>query len=259
MSLVLLDVADGAATITLNSPRNGNAIDLELAKELAAVLHRCESIANLRAIVVRGDGRVFCVGGDLVAIRDRRAGAAAYVRELLGHLHEAISTMARIPVPVLASVQGAAAGAGLALACACDLAIAAQSCRFVMAYTRVGLTPDGSSSWYLPRLIGARRALELSLLNRTLSAPEALQWGLVNEVVPDDALQSRTTQLVTELASGPGPAFAETKRLMRTSLQDDLETQMNKECDAICRALETREAAIGLDAFLAKRVPTFRD
>ena len=255
---VLLDIRNGAATITLNSAHNGNAIDLDLARDLMKTLQRCERESGIRAILIRGDGRMFCVGGDLVAIQDKAAGAPAYVRALLEFLHEAILSIARIPVPVVAAVHGAAAGAGLALACACDLAVASKSSRFVMAYTRVGLTPDGSSSWYLPRLIGERRALELALLNRELSAEEALAWGIVNEIVADDQLQDHAGHLLERLAAGATAAFGDAKKLLRTSLANDLPAQLAREADTICRALERREAEIGLSAFRTKTAPKFR-
>jgi 2-(1,2-epoxy-1,2-dihydrophenyl)acetyl-CoA isomerase len=254
---VLLEVHNGAATITLNSARNGNAIDFDLARDLMNVLERCEQDRNIRAILIRGDGRMFCAGGDLVAIHGQGAEAPVYVRALLEFFHEAILSIARIPVPVVAAVHGAAAGAGLALACACDLAIASQSCRFLMAYTRVGLTPDGSSSWYLPRLIGERRALELALLNRDLTAEEALRWGLVNEVVADNRLQERAMELLERLAAGPTAAFGDAKRLVRTSLQNYLPSQLAQEMETLCRALERPEAKIGLSAFRAKTAPKF--
>lgn len=255
---VLLEIRNAAATITLNSAQNGNAIDLSLARDLMEVMRHCERDSQIRAVLIRGEGRMFCAGGDLVAIQSHDANAPAYVRELLHFLHEAIQSIARIPVPVVAAVQGAAAGAGLALASACDLAVSSASCRFVMAYTRVGLTPDGSSSWYLPRLIGERRALELALLNRELSANEALDWGLVNEVVADDRLQAHADQLLDRLAAGAVGAFGGTKRLLRASLENDLSTQLAREADTICSALERREAEIGLAAFRAKTTPNFR-
>jgi 2-(1,2-epoxy-1,2-dihydrophenyl)acetyl-CoA isomerase len=255
---VLLEVRNGAATVTLNSARNGNAIDLDLAKDLANVLQRCEQDSDVRAILICGEGRMFCAGGDLAAIQDQNTEAPAYVRSLLEHLHDAILSIARIPVPVVVAVQGAAAGAGLALVCACDLAIATQSCRFLMAYARVGLTPDGSSSWFLPRLIGERRALELALLNRELTAEEALRWGLVNDVVPDDRLQDESARLMEQLATGATAAFGDAKRLLRTSLQNDLPSQLTHEMETLCRALERREADIGMSAFRAKTAPKFR-
>ena len=154
-------------------------------------------------------------------------------------------------------MHGAAAGAGLALACSCDLVVAAASSRFLMAYSKVGLTPDGSSTWILPRLIGLRRTLELALTNRELSAAEALDWGLINEVVADVDLDARLSRLMADLAAGPTAAFGETKRLLRASLSESLETQMVHEMQAITAALAGLEAREGLAAFLEKRAPKF--
>jgi 2-(1,2-epoxy-1,2-dihydrophenyl)acetyl-CoA isomerase len=255
---VQLEIGDGLAAITLNRPANGNAIDLGLAKALMEALHACEQDPAVRAVSLRGAGRLFCAGGDLAAIQGQGAAAPAYVRSLLAYLHEAISAIARIPVPVVARVHGAAAGAGLALACSCDLVVAAQSSRFLMAYSKVGLTPDGSSTWFLPRLIGMRRALELALTNRELSAVEALDWGLVNEAVPDAELDGRIARLTADLIAGPSGAFGQAKRLLRTSLNESLETQMVREMQAITAAIATAEAREGLAAFLEKRPPNFR-
>ncbi|HEX4195871.1 MAG TPA: enoyl-CoA hydratase-related protein [Caulobacteraceae bacterium] len=255
---VRLEVANGLASVILDRPRNGNAIDLALARDLMTALHACERDRSVRVVELRGEGRLFCAGGDLAAIRANGEEAPAYVRSLLVHLHEAISAIARIPVPVVARVHGAAAGAGLALAASCDLVVAAQSSRFLMAYSRVGLTPDGSSTWFLPRLIGVRRALELALTNRELSAAEALDWGLVNEVVADERLDERMAGLMGELVAGPSDAVGETKRLLRASLSESLETQMVHEMQAITGALATPEAREGLAAFLEKRPPNFR-
>lgn len=255
---VLLRIADGIGHVTLNRPRNANTIDMTLAREFMHAMQRCEDEASLRAIVIRGNGKLFCGGGDLVAIHANGDGAASYVRELLVYLHEAISAIARIPVPVVAAVQGAAAGAGLSLAAACDLVVATHSCRFVMAYPKVGLTPDGSATWFLPRVIGLRRALQLALTNRELTADDAMQWGIVSDVVADDTLEDRVTALATQLANGPKHALGEAKRLLRTSLETDLETQMVRETDAICRALRRPEAMEGFKAFTEKRKPEFR-
>ncbi|MEJ0024704.1 MAG: enoyl-CoA hydratase-related protein [Rhizomicrobium sp.] len=255
---VLLQIADGVAAIVLNRPESGNAIDRELARELMLATHACEKDRGVRAVVLRGNGRLFCAGGDLKAIQGEGNAAAAYVRELLAYLHEALSAMARIPVPVIAGIHGAAAGAGFSLACATDLAVATRSARFVMAYATVGLTPDGSSSWYLPRLVGLRRALQLSLLNRELTAEEAFGWGLLNEIVDDDALPEAVTALARRLASGPTAAHGGAKRLLRMSLDNTLETQLMEEMRTICAALDGGEAREGLAAFIAKRPANFR-
>ncbi|HVP84887.1 MAG TPA: enoyl-CoA hydratase-related protein [Rhizomicrobium sp.] len=256
-SRVLLTVNGGIASIVLNGAHNGNAIDVNLARDLKDALHRCEKDKTIRVILLTGGGRIFCAGGDLAAIYQRGDKGPDYVSEILSHLHEAILTIARVPVPVVAGVHGAAAGAGLALACSCDLAIAAASARFILAYGRVGLTPDGSSSWFLPQLIGVRRSLELALLGRELSARDALDWGLVNEVVADTDLATRLGEIGKALSIGAVAAFGQAKRLLRNSSERDLETQMKDELETLRGALRGTEAAIGMEAFLQKRPAKF--
>ena len=255
---VLLDVRNGVAHLTLNNPGNGNAIDVPVASALREAMAVCEKDANVRAVVIVGAGKMFCSGGDLKTIRGAGEGASSYVREILLHLHDALASIARISAPVIAGVHGSAAGAGFALAMACDFVVATKSSRFLMAYTAAGLTPDGSSSYFLPRLIGLRRALELTLRNRGLSADEARDWGLINEVVEDDALRARIAKLAAELADGPTQAFGGAKRLLRTSLENNLESQLAREAETLCKALEGEEAATGLSAFGEKKTPKFR-
>lgn len=253
---VVLSIADHVATITLNRPATGNAIDLVLAQDLLHAFSECER-KSVRAVVLEGNGRIFCAGGDLVAIHGHGTNAPGYVRELLNTLHDALEAIAQMDAPVVAAVHGAAAGAGLSLMAACDLAIATQSCRFRMAYSQVGVTPDGASSWFLPRIVGLRRALELSLLDRQLSAAEALQWGLLNEVVADDALAARKKSLAAQLAAGPLAAFGGAKRLLRGSFENGLRAQMQKEADAICKAFAGVEAREGYEGFRSKSPPKF--
>lgn len=255
---VLLDIRDGVAWLTLNNPGSGNAIDLPMAIALRDAMRSCEREESVRAVVIAGAGKMFCSGGDLRTIRAAGEDAPAYVSDILIHLHEAIAGIARISAPVIASVHGSAAGAGFALAMACDFVLAAKSSRFLMAYTAAGLTPDGSSSYFLPRLIGLRRALELTLRNCRLSADEAREWGLINDVVEDDALSAHAASLAKELGDGPTKAFGGAKRLLRTSLENSLESQLAREAETLCRALKGDEAATGLAAFAEKRVPKFR-
>lgn len=254
---VVLAKAGGVAWITLDRPGTGNSINLELAQALMRTMQDCEHDREVRCIVIRGRGRMFCSGGDLTSIREQGSGSSAYVRELLGYLHEALSSIARIKVPVIAAVNGTAAGAGFSLACACDLVLAQENVKFVMAYTRVGLTPDGSSTWYLPRLVGLHRALELTLTNRDLSAEEARSWGIVTEVVKEKDFDARVEALANTLAQGATGALGQAKRLLRGSFQQTLESQMVAEGEAICAALDGQEAKTGLDAFVAKRNPDF--
>jgi len=255
---VLFDIHDGVAQLTLNNPGNGNAIDLPMAIALRDAVRSCERQEGVRAVVIAGAGKMFCSGGDLKTIRAVGEDAPAYVSDILIHLHEAIAGIARISAPVIASVHGAAAGAGFALAMACDFVVAAKSSRFLMAYTSAGLTPDGSSSYFMPRLIGLRRALELTLRNRRLTANEAREWGLINDVAEDNALAMHVANLAKELADGPTQAFGGAKRLLRTSLENSLESQLAREAETLCGALEGDEAATGLAAFAEKKIPKFR-
>jgi 2-(1,2-epoxy-1,2-dihydrophenyl)acetyl-CoA isomerase len=154
-------------------------------------------------------------------------------------------------------VSGIAGGAGISLVCACDLVYAAESARFTMAYTRVGLTPDGSSTYFLPRLVGFRRAMELTLTNRILSAQEALEWGLMTRVVPDADLLAEANALARQLADGPTQSFGVAKRLLHTSMTESLETQMEHEAQAIAKISRTKDTREGMAAFLEKRSPEF--
>ena len=252
------EVVEGVARITLARPADANAIDLVLAQELLAAAARCDGDRGVRAVLVSGEGRFFCSGGDLGAFR--RAGPegmSPLIKEITTHLHAAISTLARMRAPVVVAVNGTAAGAGMSLACAGDLALAARSARFTLAYTRVGLAPDGSSTFFLPRLVGVRRTLDLLLTNRTLSAEEALAWGLVNRVVEDDALAREAFDMARCLAAGPTQAFAHAKRLVLDSLGESLETQMELEARAIADAARTADAREGMAAFFEKREPRF--
>jgi len=159
---------------------------------------------------------------------------------------------------VVAAVNGTAAGAGMSLVMACDLAVAAEKAVFTMAYTRAGLSPDGSSTFYMPRKIGDRRTRELMLTNRVLKAPEALQWGVVNQVVADEAVVATATELATELAAGPTLAYSAVKELLNGSFDQTLESQMELEARAIAALSVSADGQEGINAFVAKRKPEFK-
>lgn len=174
---------NGAITrIGLNRPAAANGMNDAMTRELADAANRC-SVAQTKVIVLTGAGRFFSAGGDLKAMASSSVGAGPFVQGIADDLHRAISTFAKMDAVLITAVNGIAAGAGFSLAMIGDVVIAAESASFTMAYTRAGLSPDGSSSYYLPRLIGIRRTQELMLTNRTLSAKEALDWGLVTEVI----------------------------------------------------------------------------
>jgi 2-(1,2-epoxy-1,2-dihydrophenyl)acetyl-CoA isomerase len=251
------ETADGVATITLHRPDSANAIDLALARELMQAAIRCDEDRSVRAVLLTGAGKMFCAGGDLKSFAARGDGLPALLKELTVYLHAATSHFARMRAPLVVAVNGAAAGAGFSLAVAGDLVLMAESAKLSMAYTAAGLSPDGSSSFFLPRLVGLRRAQELMLTNRRLSAAEALAWGLVNEVVPDAELAERASRLAQQLAHGPTRAFGIVKRLLATSFQESLETQMELEARGIAAMAGSADGREGIDAFVAKRAAKF--
>lgn len=254
---LLLDISDRIANIKLNRPDAANSINLVMAQELMHAVMYCSDHPTIRVVLISGSGRMFCSGGDVKSFAEQADDLHYYLREITTYLHAAISYLARIKTPVVAAVNGFAAGAGMSLACACDLVVAAESAQFSMAYTRAGLTPDGSATYFLPRIVGARRALELVLTNRVLSASEALNWGIVNKIVPDAELLMQACNLATQLAAGPTRAFATVKRLILNSWAETLESQMQHESEAISAMARTADAKEGITAFLEKRAPKF--
>jgi 2-(1,2-epoxy-1,2-dihydrophenyl)acetyl-CoA isomerase len=254
---VLLDVRDGIAHLTLNRPDAANGINADLARDLLAATSKISLDRNVRVVLLSGKGARFCGGGDVKGFSVAGDELPSLIRSLIPSLHTAISLLVRGDAPVVAAVHGSAAGAGLGLVGAADLVVAAESTKFVMAYTGVGLTPDGSSSWFVPRLVGVRRALELTLTNRVLSAAEALEWGLVTTVVPDDEVHRSAEELAARLARGPRHALAAAKRLVHTSLEETLETHLAREAEAIVAASTDAESREGISAFVDKRLPQF--
>lgn len=258
MSEVLrFELEGGIARLTLDRPKAANSIDLELGRALAAAAIRCDEDPAIRAVVIAAEGRFFCAGGDLASFGSAGDRVPALLKELTMSLHAALSRLARGRAPVIAAIQGPAAGAGMSLACAADFVVASEGASFTMAYTRAGLVPDGSSTWVLPRLIGTRRTLELMLRNRTLSAAEALDWGLISQVVPAAELAGAVDALATELAAGPTEAYGLTKRLLLLSSTEGFESQMEHEARAIADSARSADGREGIAAFLEKRKPRF--
>ncbi|HEY4658715.1 MAG TPA: enoyl-CoA hydratase-related protein [Gemmatimonadaceae bacterium] len=249
---------DGVATITLNRPDAFNALNLQLGRELFHAALEVDEDPGVRCVVVTGAGKAFCAGGDVKDFADNLPRFGVLVKELTTYFHGAVSRLCRSDKPVIMAVNGVAAGGGFSFALAGDLVIAAESARFTMAYAKIAATPDGSSSYSLPRLVGLRRAMELYFTNRVLSAREALEWGLVTRVVPDAELGTAVDGLARELAQGPTKAFGRAKRLFHQSTWESLETQMELEAQAIARSGRTEDFASGVTAFANKTAPSFR-
>jgi 2-(1,2-epoxy-1,2-dihydrophenyl)acetyl-CoA isomerase len=254
---LLFQVDASLARITLNRPEAANSMNLQMAQDLMHAMLRCDQDPEVRAVLITGSGGTFSAGGDLQSFSGAKDRLGPFLRELSTYLHATISRMARMDAPVVAAVNGAAAGGGMSLACAADLVLAAESARFVIAYSQVGLSPDLGSTYVLPRLIGLRRTQELLLTDRRLSAAEAHAWGLVTRVVPDAELEAESEKLARSLAAGPTRAFAEVKRLLLTTYGEGLESQMERESVAISGTARTDDAQEAIQAFLAKRRPKF--
>ncbi len=243
--------------LTLARGEAGNALDLAMAEGLRDAAHRIAAgRGDVGCVLLDAEGPNFCVGGDL---REFAAAAdpSTYVQRLADTVHEALVVLVGSPVPVVTVVQGVAAGAGIGLALGGDLILAGRSARFRTAYTAVGLSPDCGVSWFLPRLLGTARAMDLVLTNRVLPAEDAERSGLVSRVVDDVDLGMEAVTTARLLAEGPREAIAQTKRLMRTALCADLEKHLVEEARAIARLIGTPDGREGVAAFLGKRPPRF--
>ncbi|MDO8705622.1 MAG: enoyl-CoA hydratase-related protein [Sulfuricaulis sp.] len=258
MASTEFSLESGIATICFNRPQVLNALDVASAQEFLAA---CEQIARhsgpdgVRVVVIRGSGRGFMAGGDLSVMQDDPQGGAS---ALIEPMHRGLSLLAEQPAPVLASLQGAVAGAGLSLALGADLAIAAEDAVFNLAYSKVGASCDLGGSWALPRVVGLRRAMEISLLSDPVNALQALDWGLVNRVVPAAELDVQTRALALRLANGPTAAYGRMRQLMRTSLDHGYAEQLDAERDAFLAGTTTNDFREGVAAFLGRRKPAFR-
>jgi len=251
----MLEQSGPVARITLNRPDAANGMNHTMTRELTDAARRCDTDTT-KVVVLTGSGRFFCAGGDLKSFASA-PNRGQHIKGVADDLHRAISTFARMNAVLITAVNGTAAGAGFSIAVTGDIVLAAESASFTMAYTKVGLSPDGSSTYFLPRLIGITRTKELMLTNRALSAQEALQWGLVTEVLPDDQLAARADELATQMAATASGSNGAVKALMLSTFASGLEEQMELESRVIADRAESADGREGVDAFMAKRKPEF--
>lgn len=257
---VLIERDGGLVILTLNRPEAYNAIDGPMMQALLDALVDCDEDAAVRAVLLTGAGKAFCAGGNLKAMQAEDAkgrSVGAFLKRLTVPVHGCIATMARMEKPVIGAVNGPAGGAGFSLALACDLVLAAESAVFTMAYTRAGLAPDGGSSFFLPRIVGPKRAYDLMVNNSVLSAAEARDLGIVNTIYPDATFMAEARGYAGRLAAGPSRAFGAAKRLVALSPESSLETQMEHERRAIAACAGTEDFREGVAAFVEKRAPQF--
>ena len=255
---VLYAVSDGVAVITFNRPAVMNALDVDTIHGFCAACERAEADAAARVVVLRGAGPAFVAGGDVATFRQNLSGMAELVPALAGELHRGVLALRRAPKPVLAAVHGAVAGAGFSIMLACDLVLAAVGTQFSLAYSRIGVSPDGGATWFLPRLAGYQKALELMLLADTVDTETLLRLGVINRVVAADQLAAETEKLARRLAAGPARAYAETKALVNRALHDGLAAHLEAEALAFARCAATADFAEGVTAFMEKRKRVFK-
>ena len=262
MSVLTTKIHSAIATITLDRPDSLNAINIELAKSLHQSLHDISMREDVRCVVLRGAGGHFMAGGDIAYFDDllNRGGEIdEQIKPLFDDVHGIILTLRSMPQPVIAAVQGACAGFGVSLMCACDLAVAAEGSVFTLAYCHLGVSPDGGSTWALPRMIGMKRASELLLLGDRFDAASAEKMGLINQSVSLEQFDSTIEALSARLAVGPARAYARGKLLLQQSLQTRLEDQLQDEKQSFLRCTREPAFAEGVRAFMEKRKPDFSD
>lgn len=235
-----------------------NAINDDMANELMNAAWTCEQDDAIRVVVITGTDSAFSYGGDLKSFASSKEEIGRHLKKVTTALHAAVSSFVRMRKPVITGVNGVAAGVGMSLAMMGDLVIAAESAKFTMAYTNVGLTPDGSASYFLPRLVGMKRALELTLTNRVLTAAEAMEWGIVTAVVPDEQFEEKVKQTAAVICEGPVQAYGAAKSLLYQSFAQTLESQLALESDMIANRTRSAEGQEGISAFIEKRKARFK-
>lgn len=246
-------IADGVARIVFANPANHNAVNHRVTLELADAARRCEAAADLRAVLMTARGETFSVGGDLREFMAERERIQTHVREMTLNFHAAILTLNRLAAPLVVAVNGTAAGGGFSLVCMADLAIAKRSAKFNFAYTRSGLTPDGGASWFLPRLVGTQRAFDIMATNPTLSAERACELGIIARVVDDERFHDEVEAVLRQLAALPSNAGARAKRMLRASLSNAFEQQLELEAQMIAESASNPQTLETLEAFFAQR------
>lgn len=254
-------INDGVATLTMNRPEARNALSMEMRSMLSDKLHDCESDPSVRCVVLKGKGDHFMAGGDVKSFQDIAGVTKEQAHKMFLHrihdLHTIMYAMRRMPKPILASVSGAAAGAGVSIAMACDLVIAAESAFFTLAYVNIGTSPDGSSTYFLPKTVHLKKAMEMALLGDRYTAKQAQEMGMVNFVVPADQLAAETDKLATRLANGPTRAMGNAKRLLYASYENDFEKQLQMEAERFADSATGPDFMEGVMAFVQKRKPSF--
>jgi 2-(1,2-epoxy-1,2-dihydrophenyl)acetyl-CoA isomerase len=255
MSNILFSVHDFVGKITLNRPDVLNSFNMSMAKELQAVLDDCAASSAVRSVLITGEGRAFSAGQDLSAAVAPGVEIKQIVREQYNPI---IQKLREIEKPIICAVNGVAAGAGANIALACDIVLAASSATFIQAFSKIGLIPDSAGTFFLPRLIGLQRATALMMLGDRVSAQQAMEYGMIYKVIPDETLTAEAEKIASYLASMPTKGLGYTKRLLNASLHNDLKQQLQMEENMQDAAAKTYDHKEGVSAFLEKRKPVFK-
>jgi 2-(1,2-epoxy-1,2-dihydrophenyl)acetyl-CoA isomerase len=257
--LVRVEIAGGIAAVRMNRPDRLNALDFPMAEALLAAIAQAGRDPSVKVVTLTGEGRAFMAGGDVGVFHRAGENAPQEIGRLIELFHQIVRRIRRMKPPVICGVQGAVAGGGLGLAVACDIVIAADNASFVPAYTRLGTSPDGGTTWSITRLIGQRRALEWIMLGDPINAQGAAEIGLINRVVATEKLTEEVSALAQRIAAGPAFAFASVKRLVYQATGVSFDEQLEAERDAFVAAAATKDFREGVAAFFEKRPAKFGD
>jgi len=262
MADLVTSIDGGIATVTMNRPDARNALSMDMRSMMSKTFHELERDDSVRCVVLQGEGDHFMAGGDVKNMHEYLKTASGaeienYFVNRIHDLHPIMFSMRRMPKPIIAKVRGAAAGAGVSVAAACDLIISAESAFYTLAYCHIGTTPDGSASYHLPRALGIKKTMEMTLLGDRFTAQQMADHGLVNFVVPDDQLDAETDKLATRLANGPTFVYGQAKKLMYRSQQNEFEAQLQMEGEMFASCAAREDYREGVAAFVEKRKAKF--